>query len=408
MNMATKLDTQTIKNLKKPGRYTDALAMGLHLWVKDSNKKYWIYRYTMDGKQRNIGLGPYPDVGLADARIKAIEAKKKVVNGIDPKPHKETRIEMEKQKATFSEFAKQFIETKSSEWTNTKHRLQWEFTIEEYANPVIGNLKLDQITTEDILKILSPIWAKKTETATRLRGRIELILAAATTRRLRSGLNPAQWKGHLETVLAKPNKIKKVKHHAALPFDEIPEFMEQLREMGTMAALALEFCILNASRTGEVIGGKRNEVSESVWIIPGERMKAKREHRVPLCERSIQILKISELLDPDSEYLFSRKTKPLSNMAMTMVIRRLKKKVTVHGFRSTFRDWVSERTDHSSEVAEMSLAHAISNKVEAAYRRGDLIDKRRALLTDWENYCKLQGNLITSQSEIEAEGEIYA
>lgn len=406
--MATKLDTQTIKNLKKPGRYTDALAMGLHLWVKDSNKKYWIYRYTMDGKQRNIGLGPYPDVGLADARIKAIEARKKVVNGIDPKPHKETRIEMEKQKATFSEFAKQFIETKSSEWTNTKHRLQWEFTIEEYANPVIGNLKLDQITTEDILKILSPIWAKKTETATRLRGRIELILAAATTRRLRSGLNPAQWKGHLETVLAKPNKIKKVKHHAALPFDEIPEFMEQLREMGTMAALALEFCILNASRTGEVIGGKRNEVSESVWIIPGERMKAKREHRVPLCERSIQILKISELLDPDSEYLFSRKTKPLSNMAMTMVIRRLKKKVTVHGFRSTFRDWVSERTDHSSEVAEMSLAHAISNKVEAAYRRGDLIDKRRALLTDWENYCKLQGHLITSQSEIEAEGEIYA
>jgi len=406
--MTTKLDTQTIKNLKKPGRYTDALAMGLHLWVKDSKKKYWIYRYTIGGKQKNISLGPYPDVGLADARIKAIEAKKKVLHGIDPKPQKETKADLEMHELTFSEFAKQFIETKSSEWTNTKHQLQWEYTIEEYANPVIGNLKLDQITTEDILKILSPIWAKKTETATRLRGRIELILAAATTRRLRSGSNPAQWKGHLETVLAKPNKIKKVKHHAALPFDEIPEFMEQLREMGTMAALALEFCILNASRTSEVIGGKRNEVSESVWIIPGERMKAKREHRVPLSERSIQILKISELLDSDSEYLFSRKTKPLSNMAMTMVIRRLKKKVTVHGFRSTFRDWVSERTDHSSEVAEMSLAHTISNKVEAAYRRGDLIDKRRSLLTDWENYCKLQAHLITSQSEIEAEGEIYA
>jgi integrase len=163
--------------------------------------------------------------------------------------------------------------------------------------------------------------------------------------------------------------------------------MGQLREMGTMAALALEFCILNASRTGEVIGGKRNEVSESVWKIPGERMKAKKEHRVPLCERSIQILKISQLLDPDSEYLFSRKKKPLSNMAMTMVIRRLKKNVTVHGFRSTFRDWVSEKTDHSSEVAEMSLAHAIINKVEAAYRRGDLIEKRRALLADWEDYC---------------------
>jgi len=355
MNMATKLDTQTIKNLKKPGRYTDALAMGLHLWVKDSKKKYWIYRYTIGGKQKNIGLGPYPDVGLTDARIKAIEAKKKVVNGIDPKPQKETKADLEMHELTFSEFAKQFIETKSSEWTNTKHQLQWAYTIEEYANPVIGKLKLDQITTEDILKILSPIWSKKTETATRLRGRIELILAAAATRKLRSGLNPAQWKGHLETVLAKPNKIKKVKHHAALPFDEIPRFMGQLREMGTMAALALEFCILNASRTGEVIGGKRNEVSESFWKIPGERMKAKKEHRVPLCERSIQVLKISQLLDPDSEYLFSRKKKPLSNMAMTMVIRRLKKNVTVHGFRSTFRDWVSEKTDHSSEVAEMSL-----------------------------------------------------
>ncbi len=406
--MTTKLDTQTIKNLKKPGRYTDALAMGLHLWVKDGDKKYWIYRYTMEGKQKNIGLGPYPDVGLADARIKAIEAKKKVMNGIDPKPHKETRVEMEKQKTTFSEFAKQFIESKSSEWTNTKHRLQWEFTIEKYANPVIGNLKLDQITTEDILKILSPIWTKKTETAMRLRGRIELILAAATTRKLRNGLNPALWKGHLNTVLAKPSKIIKVKHHAALPFEEIPAFMNELREMGTMAALALEFCILNASRTGEVIGGKRNEVMESIWTIPGERMKAKKEHRVPLCKRSIQILKISQALDPSSEYLFSRRKKGLSNMAMTMVIRRLKKEVTIHGFRSTFRDWVSEKTDHSSEVAEMSLAHAISNKVEAAYRRGDLIEKRRTLLADWESYCNSPTDQKASHRELEIEGEIYA
>jgi integrase len=406
--MATKLDTQTIKNLKKPGRYTDALVMGLHLWVKDSNKKYWIYRYTMGGKQKNIGLGAYPNVGLSDARIKAIEAKKKVNSGIDPKPQKEVKIDLKLSKPTFSEFAKQFINNKSSEWTNTKHRLQWEFTIEEYANPVIGNLLLDQITTEDILKILSPIWAKKTETATRLRGRIELILAAAMTRKLRNGLNPAQWKGHLETVLAKPNKIKKVKHHAALPFEEIPKFMNQLREMGTMAALALEFCILNASRTGEVIGGKRNEISGSVWSIPGERMKAKKEHRVPLCDRSIQILKISQLLDPNSEYLFSRKKRPLSNMAMAMVIKRLKKDITVHGFRSTFRDWVSEKTDHSSEVAEMSLAHTITNKVEAAYRRGDLIEKRRALLADWEKYCNLPITQKAYQAEPKIEGEIYA
>ena len=406
--MATKLDVLTIKNLKKPGRYTDAIAMGLHLWVKDNNKRYWIYRYTMGGKQKNIGLGSYPNVTLADARIKAIEAKRMVANGIDPKPQKKSKIEPEKREITFAEFSKQFIEAKSSEWTNTKHRLQWEFTITEYANPVIGNLKLDEITTDHILQILSPIWSKKTETAIRLRGRIELILAAAATRKLRSGLNPAQWKGHLETVLAKPNKIRKVKHHAALPFEEIPVFMNDLRKIGTMVSLALEFCILNASRTGEVIGGKRNEVSESVWTIPGDRMKAKKEHRVPLCERSVQILQISQFLDPDSEYLFSRGRKPLSNMAMAMVIRRLKKNVTVHGFRSTFRDWVSEKTDHSSEVAEMSLAHTITNKVEAAYRRGDLIGKRKALLADWEAYCNSTINQKTSEIKIQTEGEIYA
>jgi integrase len=406
--MAMKLSTQTIKNLTQPGRYTDALAMGLHLWVKDNARKYWIYRYTINGRQKNISLGPYPNIGLADARIKAVEAKKMLSMGVDPKPQKPIKEMSSKLEITFAEFAKQFIETKSSEWTNTKHQLQWRYTIEEYANPVIGSMKLDEITTEDILRILSPIWSKKTETAVRLRGRIELILAAAATRKLRSGLNPAQWKGHLETVLAKPNKIKKVKHHAALPFDEIPEFMGELREMGTMAALALEFCILNASRTGEVIGGKRNEISEAVWTIPGERMKAKKEHRVPLCDRSIQILKISQLLDPDSEYLFSRNKRPLSNMAMSMVIRRLKKKVTVHGFRSCFRDWVSEKTDHSSEVAEMSLAHTIANKVEAAYRRGNLIEKRRALLADWETYCNSQKVPNIAKSETETKGEIYA
>ena len=387
--MATKLDTQTIKNLKKPGRYTDALAMGLHLWVKEGNKKYWIYRYTIGGKQKNIGLGPYPNVGLADARIKALEAKKKVATGVDPKPDKQNKVELQRTRITFSEFAKEYISSKSHEWTNAKHQLQWEYTIEEYANPVIGNKYMDQISTEDILKILSPIWTKKTETAVRLRGRIELILAAAATRKLREGLNPAQWRGHLETVLAKPNKIRTVKHHTALPYDQLPKFMLELRDMGTIAALALEFCILNASRTGEVIGGKRSEVSGDIWVIPAERMKAKKAHRVPLCSRSIEILKLAKLHDPDSEYLFSRGKRPLSNMAMTMVLRRLNQKVTVHGFRSSFRDWVAEETNHASEVAEMSLAHVIGNKVEAAYRRGDLIEKRRSLLMDWEKHCNL-------------------
>jgi integrase len=188
-------------------------------------------------------------------------------------------------------------------------------------------------------------------------------------------------------VLAKPNKIRKVKHHTALPYKDIPSFIHKLREMDGVASLALEFCILNASRTGEVIGARRNEIKSLVWEIPAERMKAKKMHQVPLCPRSIEILKIAEILDPESEYLFSRNKRPLSNMAMTMVIKRLKKKVTVHGFRSTFRDWVAEATNHSSEVAEMSLAHTISNKVEAAYRRGNLIEKRRLLLLDWEKFC---------------------
>jgi integrase len=406
--MATKLDVQTIRNLKKPGRYTDALAMGLHLWVKDNGKKYWIYRYTHQGKQKNIGLGPYPDVSLADARIKSIEAKKIVSTGVDPRPKKVDRSAMENQQITFLEFAKAFIESKSLEWTNAKHHLQWEYTINEYAVPVIGKKTLDQITTDDILKILSPIWAKKTETAVRLRGRLELILAAAATRKLRSGLNPAQWKGHLETVLARPNKIKKVKHHAALPYMDIPKFMSNLRNMDGVAPLALEFCILNASRTGEVIGGKCNEIVDLTWEIPAERMKAKKAHRVPLCPRSIEILKIAKILDPESDFLFSKNKKPLSNMAMTMVIRRMKLNITVHGFRSTFRDWVAEATNHSSEVAEMSLAHAISNKVEAAYRRGDLIDKRRLLLRDWEIFCSDTPEINKTEALTDALEATYA
>jgi integrase len=264
---------------------------------------------------------------------------------------------------------------------------QWVKTLDTYAYPVIGSKPLDEIDTDDILKILTPIWVDKTETASRLRGRIEWILAAATTRKLRTGMNPALWRGHLQTILPAPGKIMDVEHHRALPYRALPEFMTKLREIDNVSALALEFTILNASRTGEVIGGLRSELDGEVWTIPANRMKARKEHRVPLCTRSMELLAIARAMDEDSLYLFSRNGKPLSNMAMGMMLRRMKVDVTVHGFRSTFRDWASEETLHSPEVAEMALAHAIRNKVESAYRRGDLLERRRLLMEDWANYC---------------------
>lgn len=389
--MTIKLDFQTVKNIKQPGRYTDALVKGLHVWVKPNLTKYWIFRYTYKGKQHNISLGSFPALSIAEARIKAQLARDEISEGTNPVAAKNAakaqRGAQEAKKITFKDFATSCIQTKRAEWSNQKHGDQWVYTLEEYAYPVIGNKALDEIAMEDILEILEPIWATKTETASRLRGRLEWILASATTRKLRSGINPALWRGFLQTILPAPNKIKKVEHHKALPYRQVAALIADLREMVTIGALALEFTILNASRTGEVIGGLQSELNGDVWIIPGHRMKAKKEHRVPLCNRSIEILEIARAMDPNSQYLFSKSGKKLSNMAMPMMLRRAKVDATVHGFRSTFRDWVSEETTHSSEVAEMALAHVISNKVEASYRRKDLLDKRRLLLNEWQEYC---------------------
>jgi integrase len=397
--MTIKLDYQTVKNIKTPGRYTDALVKGLHIWVKPNLNKYWIFRYTHMGKQQNISLGAFPTLTIAEARIKAQQARDELNEGKNPLAAKTAakaqRNAQEAKKILFKDFAASCIQTKRSEWSNQKHGDQWVFTLEEYAYPIIGNKALDEITMEDILEILEPIWTTKTETASRLRGRLEWILASATTRKLRTGINPALWRGFLQTILPAPNKIKKVEHHKALPYRQVAALIADLREMATIAALALEFTILNASRTGEVIGGLQSELHDDVWIIPGSRMKAKKEHRVPLCKRSLEILEIARVMDPNSKYLFSKNGKRLSNMAMPMMIRRAKVDATVHGFRSTFRDWVSEETTHSSEVAEMALAHTITNTVERSYRRKDLLEKRRLLLNDWEDYCnKIHENVI--------------
>lgn len=403
--MKTGFTDPYVKNLTKPGRYTDATTHGLNLNIKNNGRKYWVFRYLYAEKRSDLALGVYPDISLKEARKRATQSRSSVLQGQRPvATWKTAAILQTSTTPLFKDFASECIATKRAEWSNPKHTDQWTNTIQKYANPIIGNLPLDLIDTDHILRVLTPIWHTKTETASRVRGRIEWILASATTRRLRSGLNPATWRGHLETILPKPSKIATVTHHAALSYADVPNFLVKLRNKDGVAALALEFLILNVNRTGEVLGAFRSEVAaDGLWVIPAGRMKAGKEHRVPLGQRSLDILTVARSLDPSSKYLFSKEGKPLSSMAMSMLLRRIKADVTVHGFRSSFRDWVAEETDHSPEVAEMALAHSIRNQVEAAYRRGDLLTRRKLLMTDWQNYCLtglpgILGNLNQAQA----------
>ena len=391
--MKTPLTDIFVKNLAKPGRFTDQTVTGLNLQVKPNGGKYWIFRYVYAGTRYDLSLGAYPGITLREARIRATAARAQLNKGDRPEATWRVKRQIVRPKANevpliFKDFAAECIATKRAEWRNPKHAEQWVSTIEKYANPVIGHKPLADVDLEAILKILTPIWHNKTVTAVRLRGRLEWVLACATTRRLREGPNPAAWRGLIETILPNPQKIKNEEHHAAMPYADVPAFLRQLRERDGIASLALEFLILNASRTGEVIGGRRVEISQNgIWTIPGSRMKAGKDHRVPLTQRSMDLLQVARSLDPGSEFLFSSKGKPLSNMAMAMLVRRMGRNETVHGFRSSFRDWVSEETLHSPEVAEKALAHTIPNKVEAAYRRGDLLEPRRRLMEDWAQYC---------------------
>ena len=386
--MSAAFSDSFIRNIKTTGRYTDAATQGLNLQVKVNGGKYWAMRYLFQDKRYDLSIGSYPNVSLREARIRATAARAQLNAGLRPTPNWKPQPTLEEQhraiapaNVTFKQYAADCIAAKRAEWRNPKHAEQWSSTVEMYANPFIGNKPIDAVDMNDILNILVPIWQTKTVTATRLRGRLEWILASATTRGLRTGVNPATWKGLLETVLPKPGKIAKEQHHPALDYRLVHGFIRQLQDIDGVAALALEFLILNANRTGEVIGGRHEEVSENaIWTIPGTRMKVGKEHRVPLGQRSLELLQIAKSLDPGSHYLFSRNCKPLSNMAMSMLLRRLGYSVTVHGFRSTFRDWVAEETMHSPEVAEKALAHAIASKVESAYRRGDLLEPRKRLV----------------------------
>jgi len=389
--MSKALTHAAISQSLKAGRHFDT-TQGLHLYVKKTGSKSWVFRYTKSGKRRDLGLGPYPAISLSKARDRALELRRALLDGADPAAEKQKERGDEHQKAQvrFREFAEAFVTLNEPQWQNTKHIAQWRYSLREFAYPVIGGKALGDIDTDDILAILTPIWGTKTETASRLRGRLERILASATTRGLRSGQNPAVWRGHLDTVLPKASRLRRVKHYAAVPYQDLPVLIGKIQSKDCVSALALEFLILTAARSGEVRYAKWSEIQGDLWVIPAERTKMRREHRIPLSKRAQEILKLAETQLGSVEYIFHRAGKTLSNVAMSHLLDRIQPGYTVHGFRSTFRDWVSEETDHSGEVAEMALAHQIESRVEAAYRRGDMLSKRRSLMVDWENYCLSQ------------------
>lgn len=381
-----------------PGRHFDTTT-GLHLYVKAGGRKYWIYRYTYNKRAGEKCLGSFPEMSLSDARALATQLRASIKKGILP-TKKEVACEL-KIEPTFREIATDFIETHRPKWKNAKHADQWTNTLRDYAYPIIGNLPVNQITLEHILCILKPIWSKKTETASRLRGRIESILGAATVLGLRAGINPAQWRGHLEHILPAPRGLKKVKHHPALPYKDIHSFIAELHKKDCISALALEFLILTGVRTSEVLGATWSEITEDVWIIPASRMKAKLEHRVPLTQRCIEILTIVRSVYGANEFIFHKNHRRMSMAAMSSLLLRMAPEYTVHGFRSTFRDWIANETEHAGEVAEMALAHKVANSVEASYRRGNLLARRRRLMEDWEMYCASpnKGNVINFERQ---------
>lgn len=393
MKAEKRLPSLFIQNVRTPGRYHDG--GGLYLQVSKNVTKSWEFRYTFNGHTRFMGLGSVRIVSLAEARNKIIEKKQLLLNGVDPIDERrriKTQFITEKARTVlFSECAHQYIKAKKSEWKNAKHAAQWTSTMEQYAFPVVGNLPVSQIDQGLVMKILEPIWKTKTETATRVRNRIELILNWATVRGYRHGENPARWRGHLDMLLPKPSAIRKVVHHTALRIQDMPVFMQRLRTQEIITALALEFLILTATRTNETLEATWSEIDfdEKLWTIPAERMKNDREHRVPLSDDAVLVLRRVSNRD-DNSYIFRGlgMQKHLSNAALLQLLKRMKVGVTSHGFRSTFRDWAAEKTSHSHEVAEMALSHTIKNKVEAAYRRGDLLEKRRLLMNEWALFCR--------------------
>ena len=387
-----RLSSLTVKHARKPGMLADG--NGLYLQVTRANARSWIFRYYRNGKSREMGLGSLNAVGLADARLKAAACRGLLADGIDPiaaRDAERTQRALEDARAiTFDQCAEAFITAHGAAWKNQKHVAQWKATLRTYVSPVFGSLPVQVVDVALIMKVLEPIWTTKPETAARIRGRIESVLNWAKTRGYRTGENPALWKGHLSNLLPAHSKIAKVKHHAALPYDQTSHFIDALRRQDGIAPLALEFAILTAARTGEIIGARWAEIDleAKVWTVPASRMKNGREHRVPLSVEALAVLTKVSQGEPEEFVFAGRKKRPLSNMAFLMLLRRMgHDKLTGHGFRSTFRDWAAERTNFQAEIAEAALGHVVGNKVEAAYRRGDFFEKRRRLMEAWAQFA---------------------
>ena len=377
------------------GKHPVGEVAGLYLQVKESGCRGWVLRTMVGGRRREIGLGGYPTVKLADARQAARNAINDIKQGIDPIAKRaRAKAELIASRVldlTFDEAAKKYIEAKSGEWKNAKHGAQWVSTLETYASPTMGKIIVRDITLTHVMQVLEPIWTTKTETATRLRGRIESVLNWATVRGYRQGENPARWKGHLSELLKTPSKIAKTKHHAAIAWRDLGAFMANLRKQEGMGARALEFAILTAARSGEVRGMKWDEVNfdDNIWTVPADRMKAGREHRVPLSDVAIKLLNNLPRIDESALVFPAPRGGQLSDMTLTSVMRRMKVDAVPHGFRSTFRDWAAEVTAYPRDMAEMALAHTLEDKVEAAYRRGDMLEKRRRMMSDWAAFCNI-------------------
>lgn len=398
---AKELSALEVQRLIRPGLYAVGGVAGLQLQVLPTGARTWVLRAVIGGKRRDMGLGGYPDVTLAGAREKAREARNLIEQGTDPIAKRaaaknaliEERRAFEAARAlevTFDECTRRFLASKVAEWKNAKHAKQWAATLTTYASPTIGKMLVRDVAKPHVLKVLEPIWATKTETASRLRGRIESVLDYAKFCGFRDGDNPAKWRNNLEHALPKPSKVATVEHHSALPYSEIGAFMRDLRKRNGIAARALEFAVLTACRSGEVRGATWEEIDldEGVWRIPAGRMKASKEHWIPLSAQAVALLKSLPRADGSSLVFPAPRGGVLSDMTLGAVLRRMERgDITAHGFRSTFRDWAGETTAYPREVIEHALAHQLKDKAEAAYARGTLLDKRRRLMADWAKHC---------------------
>lgn len=398
--MHGQLTASFVKNIKKPGVYSDKNRTGLRLRVLRDGRKHWVQRFTIQGRRREAGLGSYPIVTLSMARNQALANKRMIYEGFDPIEEKRNLNRMQ----SFSEAVEEYLESKLKEFRNEKHKKQWRSSIDNYAVPIIGTTPIQDVNLNNILDVLRPIWETKTETASRLRQRLEAVLSWAIATGLRVGPNPAIWKGNLSEILPKPSKIKTERHHAAVSLEDAPRFWQELQGREGMGSLALKFLCLTAARSGEVRGMTWNEIDleNRIWTIPKERMKANREHRIPLPDAAVQILQDVPHLSGCYHVFFSPTGKQLSDMSISAVLRRMDENAVrngtkryldkrsdrpavPHGLRSTFRDWAAEQgIDHV--LAELALAHTVGNSVERAYRRTDMVEKRRDILEQWAGF----------------------